>query len=285
MSDFSSIEKHCFSKFNILNSKSIDDVKKYTAASHNLSNLPKNEISYITYFTNEEMKYANDWKYKNFKYKINELGFRFVDKLNEVDLAVFGCSFTFGVGLPNDYLWHDILSNKLGKTCLNFGLPGGSATTAIELFLIVSKHIKIKTAIFLLPNYLRIQIAKKHPISNDINHLHLIPSYSSQMCKYYKVDDSAIFKVLPEDEILKRFCDIVYLGDYIATDRNINCYYSSWDTNTYGFLQNMDLNGIVVDQWRSLSKEQEENDLARDKKHPGPEHHQMFAETLLRYIK
>lgn len=274
-----------FAKLNLLNSDSIDDVRRYTTASANLSNLPKNQITHIDYFTTDEIKYAELWEGKHFQYDVHDLGFRFTELPTEVDIAVFGCSFTFGIGLPTEMLWHTILSNKSNSSCINFGLPGASALTATELFLIVSKHIKIKKAVFLLPSHNRIQIAKKHPKLDEVNYISIIATYNSVMCKFYEINDEGIFKVLPEDELLKQFRNAVYITEYVAKIRGIQTYYSSWDAVTYKFLQNMNLEGILLPDWRSESGEQAEKDLARDRKHPGPEHHIMFAEKIYEYIK
>lgn len=273
-----------FAKFNILDSKSIEDVKLYTNASANLSNLPKNTITTIDYFTIDEIKYANDWHDKHFKYDINHLGFRFKELPTEVDIAVFGCSFTFGIGLPEKYLWHHILSDILNLKSLNFGVPGTSAITAIELFLIVSKHINIKKAIFLMPSHNRLQIAKRHPITNEVNYIPVMATHNSNMCEFYGIDGRELFRYLPEEELLKQFKNIIYTAEYVSRDRNIETYYSSWDQNTYELLKNMDLYGKLLPNWKSESMEQANSDLARDRLHPGPLHHQNWANQIKDYI-
>lgn len=274
-----------FAQFNLLDSKSIDDVRRYTTASANLSNLPRNEITYIDYFTTNEIKYADQWHDKHFQYEIHDTGFRFTELPKEVDIAVFGCSFTFGIGLPKELLWHSLLADKLKTSCINFGLPGSSILTTSDLFLIVSKHIKINKAIFLLPSHNRLQIAKQHPTVDEVNYISIIATHNSSMCQFYDINDEGIFRVLPEDELLKQCRNSIYTADYIAKTRNVQTYYSSWDAVTYEFLQNMNLNGTILPNWASESGEQAERDLARDRMHPGPEHHIMFAEKIYEYIK
>lgn len=273
-----------FAKFNILNSENIKDVRRYTITSANLSVLPENCITKIDYFSYDDLKFAEKWKGDHFDYRINDLGFRFEEVKQEIDLAVFGCSFTFGVGLPVSMLWHNILSEKLKFSCLNFGVPGSSGLTTLELFLIVSKHIKIKKAIFLLPSHTRLQIAKKHPDRNNVDYVSVIASYNSSMCELYGIRDVEIFKYLPEDELLKQFRNSVYVAEYVAKNRSIETFYSSWDRDTYEFLKNMSLTGVLLPDWRSESKEQQMNDLARDGKHPGPEHHLMFANKIINLL-
>ena len=227
-----------FARLNLLNSSSIDDVLRYTTASANLSNLPKDEISVIDYFTIAEMTHAEKWNVP-FNYQIHHLGFRFNELPKEVDIAVFGCSFTFGVGLPSHMLWHSVLAKELGCTTVNFGLPGASIKTAIDLFLIASKHINIKKAIFLLPSATRMQIAKKHPTLDETHLLSIIAGYDSKMSEYYQMSDSAIYRAIPDEEQYKIVKEAIYLSEYVAKDRQIDVYYSSWEAETYQFLKNM----------------------------------------------
>ena len=263
----------------------MDDALRYTTASANLSNLPKNEITVIDYFTIAEMTHADTWQYP-FNYQIHHLGFRFNELPKEVDIAVFGCSFTFGIGLPNEMLWHSILSKELGTTCINFGLPGSSIKTAIDLFLIASKHIKIKKAIFLLPSASRMQIAKQHPTLNETHLLSIIAGYDSKMSAYYQMNDSAIYRAIPDEERYKIIKEAIYLSEYIAKDRQVDVYYSSWEIETYQFLQNMNLTyGVVLPDWRSSTPELGKTDLARDRLHPGPKHHIDWATNIKEFIK
>jgi hypothetical protein len=273
-----------FAKLNVFDSSDVRDLKRYTTASANLSNLPENQITIIDYFTTDEVKYAELWP-DHFQYHIHELGFRFKELPKEVDIAVFGCSFTFGIGLPEEMLWHHFLGQKTNSTILNFGLPGASVLTTTEIFNIASNHVKFKKAIFLLPSHNRLQIAKKHPTLDEVNYISIIASYNSSMCNFYGIDDQLIFKALPEEELLKQFRNSLYIADYFAHLKNIKTYYSSWDAVTYQFLKSMNLKGTVLPDWRSESGEQAERDLARDRKHPGVEHHSMFADKIFEYIK
>lgn len=262
-------------KLNLLDSTSIDDVLLYTTVSANLSNLPKDIVSHINYFTIDDMKYADTWH--EFGYDVHHLGFRFTELPKEVDIAVFGCSFTFGVGLPQEMLWHSLLPKK----ALNFGLPGASAKTALDLFLIVSKHIKIKKSIILLPSVDRMQIAKTNPNTNDIAYLSIIAGHRSKLAEHYKVDSDLIYKAVPDEERHKIFVEQTYLSEYVAKHRDIELYYSSWDPVTYQLIKDMTLtHAKVLPEWSSGSRDLINTDLARDKMHPGPQHHQIWADKI-----
>ena len=59
------------------------------------------------------------------EYKINSHGFR-SKHFDEIDrpIVCFGCSFTYGVGLPEEYTWPDMVSKHFDIPAYNLGVPG-----------------------------------------------------------------------------------------------------------------------------------------------------------------
>jgi len=54
--------------------------------------------------------------------------------LTHEDAVFFGCSFTAGVGIPDQkQRWSDIVSQHFGKNCINLGLEGSSNQYAFDL--------------------------------------------------------------------------------------------------------------------------------------------------------
>jgi hypothetical protein len=47
----------------------------------------------------------------------------------------------------------------------------------------------------------------------------------------------------------------------------------------------MNLQGVLLPDWTSNGMEQATTDLARDRLHPGPEHHRQFVNKIIEYIK
>lgn len=277
-----------FPKLNSLNSSSIEDVRHFSAITSTFYDLNPGDTTVFPYCSPGDIKYAEDWKYPQFDYVMNHLGFR-QDKIpTETDIAVFGCSFTFGSGLPIDMLWHSLLANKLNTTITNYGLAGASVESIIDIALIVSNHTKINKIVFLLPAYSRIQIAKSSPYPRDegkVNYLSLIPNHVSMLCKAYGIESDDFFKVIPDEEMYKIMKNKLYLVDYVLKQKNIKTYYSSWDPDTYNFLAKMELQGVVLPEWTSTGIENPLEDLARDKMHPGIKHHTQFAEQIEEFIK
>jgi len=269
---------------NLLDSESLDDVTGYTKTEHVIWT---DEPYRIDFASREEIKHASTWEGPNFDYYFNKLGFRFSDDIpNSIDMGAFGCSFTAGLGLPDNYLWHNLLASELQLTSLNFGVSGASCKSIADLFLITSKHIQMKHAVFLLPSYNRMQIGIKHIKRDMMTNLSLVPGLQSELTHNYGVDVEMLYKYVPNEEQIKTFKNDIYLVDYIAKNRNIKVYFSSWDRETYNLFNNLKLkNSIVLPLWSSESKEQAESDLARDKKHPGPIHHKQWADIVMEFIK
>jgi hypothetical protein len=275
-----------FAKLNLLDSASLNDVRRYS--SHYPSTDDRD--GYVTeYIGRDDIANADKWPYEHFSYHINDYGFREIEyKSNypdEIDFGVFGCSFTFGVGLPEHMLWHNIISKKLNASILNFGMPAASIETIVDTFLIVSKHIKMKRAIFLLPSISRMQIAKKHPEADLINYINIMPNYNATVAEYFDINEDLIYRAIPEEEIYKICRNKLYLLDHIAQQRGIKLYISAWEQETYDLLKMLNLKSIILPQWISTSLEFAKSDLARDNKHPGPEHHKLFVDRIFNSIK
>lgn len=271
-----------FAKTNILNSKSLDDVKNYA-----VTGLSTNyESGTHDYFGTTELMNAHLWEHEHFNYTFNEYGFREGNFPSETGIGAFGCSFTFGSGLPKDKLWHSLLAQYKNCSSLNFGLPSRSIASAIDIFLIVSKHIKMKSAVFLFPAYTRTQIASMHPNdSNIINYVDTDVNFESTLTSFYGIDSDTVYRALPDEELFKIARDKLYLLDHVASLRNINVYVSSWEEKTYQFLNLLDFDNIkVIPRWQSPSMEFAQADLARDRLHPGMQHHKLWAEMINSYI-
>lgn len=272
-----------FFKVNILDSTSLVEVKNYTITG--LYQRPINNPIFVNYASPNDIKYASEWEHENFGYNLNEYGFRCGSLPNTIDIAVFGCSFTFGTGLPENRLYHQILGERLNVPVYNFGLPGVSIKSVVDNFLILSKHIKIKKSIFLFPIYQRTQITSYNDTKSDIFHISIMPNQNSILLKSYGYDSDHVFKALPETELLKNMRDSIYLLDKIAEERSVSTFYSSWDIDTYRKICLMKLKGKILPEWASKNYLHATTDLARDKSHPGFTHHQNFADKIIEFVR
>lgn len=90
----------------------------------------------VTSFFNIEDDYTFD-RFKSFTYNENNYGFR-----SNIDYSInnepneiwcFGCSCTYGQGVPVEYTWPSFIKNITGKTVKNFGVTGAGPQTTIRL--------------------------------------------------------------------------------------------------------------------------------------------------------
>ena len=99
----------------------------------------------------EKFKY---WKDRSITYKYNNLGFRsdFDFKPGMQGDLYLGCSFTEGVGLPNDRTWVSFLSKQLGTPAFNLGTGGWGIETCFR-YLIAAYifGLKFKNVFVLAP--------------------------------------------------------------------------------------------------------------------------------------
>ena len=130
------------------------------------------------------------------------------------------------------------------------------------------------------------QIGIKHMKRDMLTNLSLVPGLKSELAYSYGLDVEMLYKYVPNDDQIKTFKNDMYLVDYVAKNRNIKVYFSSWDRETHALLNKLTLkNSIVLPLWSSESKEQADSDLARDKKHPGPIHHKQWVNSVREFIK
>jgi len=275
------------SYINLFDSESLEDVAPYirSGGAMDISKIGQpQEFEYASY---DDIKYAPDWEYPHFGYSINKYGFRTTNDIpKEIDIAAYGCSFTYGLGLPESMLYHTLLGNELNKSVINFGINGASIQSIVDVFLITSKHIKMKQAIFLLPSFDRCQIAMSDLITNQLFYMSLIPNFIPTTAKEFGLNGDMIYKYVPDEERIKNFVNSMYLLDYISKIKDIKVYVSSWEEKTHDILKNLKFNNnIVLPRWESKSGEQAATDLARDKKHPGPVHHKQWVDIIKDFVK
>jgi len=64
------------------------------------------------------------------KYAVDEYGFR--SKIVKSDILVGGCSFTFGLGVPEEAAWGKVVGKNLNKSVASVAIPGMSIPWIVE---------------------------------------------------------------------------------------------------------------------------------------------------------
>lgn len=257
-----------FYYFNPYDPKSLDEVKNFTTPFVN------GDGDFTTpYYGINDDKFLDEWKYPNFSYTFNNLGFRYSPIKYESDIGAFGCSYTFGQSLPSEFLWHSKLSEYTGLSVLNFGVAGVGIEHIVDIFCIVAKFIKLKKAIFLLPHYSRIHYGE---LVNDtptvVNALHYQKQYRN------------LFRGISNEEFHRRTKIALYRAEHIAKLYNIELYYGTYQYEVHDFLKLLTFNHAkILPNW--LTNAEFQNDFARDKHHPGPLHHEYWAKRIQPFIE
>jgi hypothetical protein len=88
-------------------------------------------------------------------YYINELGFR--GKINyDSEILAAGCVITFGLGVPEEATWSQILSKKINMDIVNLGNPGVPVKKICEMIIKYACKYKMPKTIFVLfPSFFR----------------------------------------------------------------------------------------------------------------------------------
>jgi len=129
-----------------------------------------NRKEFIPIWGEHEVKETNAGNDPERIYVENKFGFRskpFVE--NEAKLVVSGCSFTYGVGIPQEGRWGDIVSEKLNMPTATLARPGiGILDIVNNLYIYFKKYGNPEVLLCLFPDPYRllIPIDEKHLTSN-----------------------------------------------------------------------------------------------------------------------
>lgn len=228
-------------------------------------------------------------------YYINKYGARGdwnieTQKDDYLKIAVFGCSFTFGVGLPENKTWASQFVQKLEVDrpiqLINLGYPGGSIAKNLKHFKYLTDIYKIDIAIFLLPTHWREEYSEYYTSDHPVTFYNFIPNFALE----YKKEKWEQYYTYSTDGT--RFYDMVKMISYmelIASTKGIETYYSSWDEQTLNFIREHKLVKIyqILPYFKFL-----ENMLgphlnmkyARDGFHPGIASQDLFSSEVADHI-
>lgn len=220
-----------------LSDKNILNVYKNYAKSNYILNNFTNTQQLSIYLPNQKnpfmpktLDYPSNLIDKENDYEINELGFRGRLKDNPEILAV-GCSYTFGVGVPEDGSWPSILSSEINKDVANLGIPG---TTIKEILKLIVRYVSIynkpKTIFALFPPFFRNSLIEDVDFYSSIRsinpkeqkHIEKQLSFSNQM-GYDRSKGEVFFKKQHELSYMKhKEKDIVFMENVFSPHQSIS---------------------------------------------------------------
>lgn len=216
----------------------------------------------VPYFVHKEKYYDdNPWEYS-----INEYGFRGSNWTFEKSPAVFGCSFTFGIGASQTYA--DFLAKELKiKNIPNLGVPGGSIHNIIKLFCAFINHHPVSEAVIMLPTIHRVLLPTEYLDKSYILQNHL-PGFPRDNKKRLK----AIYSIHTDTVLSSQIADYIEWAKLAAESKGIKIHWGTWWQDTYNLISNIADDPIL---WRV------DFPRGRDGSHPGLDSHQWLANELI----
>lgn len=223
-----------------------------------------------------------------FEYFINDYGFRGINKpvFDNKNISFFGCSFTFGVGLPEEDHFVSMFGQELKIPVLNFGIPGAGASRIARIFYLITKFQKIDYAIFNMPHFGRLEYPVVHntkkPILVNIitNFKHLSPEEDAVRLK--------LSEALSDEYLMYDFLRNISFIETIAELKNIKTFYTSWDIPVHNLLStHFADNQEKLLPWSQFVEYKDTSVFkrARDGAHPGRESSRLFVERCKPYLE
>lgn len=211
-------------------------------------------------------------------------------------LVVFGCSLSFGTGLPDcwsedsipeepsKFAWPQLLADKLGIECVNLS-EGGNSNKQID-YDVLNAEIKPDDIVIVQWSYMdRWCIIREDTIDKIF----------AYMVYWDKIKDSS--KKFNKDAPMPGFQKMAtsFFGDLhsaydMNADLNMRMQHTWTHLNhigvrqlhmiTHGSFKRLPFNNVPVDEQLSISKLRDRFPLALDGSHPGLEAHAAFAEQV-----
>ncbi|MEY3434801.1 MAG: hypothetical protein RLZZ195_283 [Pseudomonadota bacterium] len=181
--------------------------------------------------------YISETNYKNRHEQDDDF---FIKRMSEPlsKIIALGCSNTYGVAVPKEFLWPTTIEEKTGLSVANLAFPGNSAKDCLDIFLEYIDNVGIPEYVFAsLPDPLRYQhVVDRFYYKNFYNNVeartrtsYLIKDGPEE--KYLKLPAIPHSTIAPENGI-QQFFSSVYTIQTICKLLNIKFYWSSWDFNT-----------------------------------------------------
>jgi len=178
------------------------------------------------------------------EYKVNSFGLRSPELTEPADILITGCSFSYGIGVPENMSWGVQVANKLNLKYHNISIPGKSIIFLINgLFSYFKKIGNPKILICLFPEPFRMEmysnpshVIPKNFVGKEVNTIKedvisygiILPTTHNNHEKYSKIPYIAEDVFPAETAINISFQYIKFLEMYCKA-ANIKLVWSTWD--------------------------------------------------------
>lgn len=186
-------------------------------------------------------------------YNINSEGFRCEDFDDTPCLVALGCSYTFGVGLPDTDTWPALVAQARGLKVVNLSWPGQGSDYCFRMAEYWLRHLPVHLCLLLNPPPCRIEV-----VTADMAETFMINSMSN----FYNANDWFLNQWIMNEENhrLNNLKNALAIKQLCA-DLSVPC--GTYEAQVH------------------MSGSREELEYARDYMHAGPKGHRLLAERML----
>jgi hypothetical protein len=229
-----------------------------------------------------------EYEFVDIEYEINEHRFRTSSKTNNKRsknlIACFGCSHTFGEGLPWNETWPSILNSMMGSEWVvrNYGFSGASNDMIARYIHNYTLENNPKCICVFLPETLRMELYDKN--ENDFNNFlptdnDEIKKYNIEKWKYYR----AYRDIANEENGMYNFIKNFKFIDMLCNTKNIPWFWCTWAYPVLFSSEELKNKIFNTENYVGDSNVEKYLDVARDGRHFGKRTCARIAESF--YVK
>jgi len=212
-------------------------------------------------------------------------------KGQEIELACFGCSVTYGKFMHKQDCWPQLVSKNIKTKVINFGQPALGADSIYQILKHSLNEFKIKKVIILFPDLKRVlAIFKK---SNHFFRLPVVFIKNDHSGTFY--DNNFWFNLNEIGRLVSEYKKNLNIDSYelyskkfilkikeILIKKEIPFLFSSWDKETYSFLETELDKNTLLPYFETIDTTKEAGPY---EKFPGSQSHKTWIEKSLNKIK
>lgn len=211
-------------------------------------------------------------------YSLNSLGYRSKEFIQNESLVIAGCSFSFGIGVPEEMIWGTQVAKHFGLSYSNLSIPGISPMQMVQnLFAYFKEYGNPEYLIVLSPDLFRLTLPsvpkklldKKHIAENyekdffPITTSHLYNKIENNSVAKYSKSPHIIDEIIPLE--IPKWLNLkhLYLLEQYCNSNNIRLAWSFWDRISLNQIISFDndFNYLIDSGVRDWNKDQENNDI------------------------
>lgn len=220
-------------------------------------------------------------------YEINQYGYRTSKMTNNIfkenNIACFGCSNTFGTGLPWEETWPSVLNKLLGEdwSVKNYGVIAASNDMISRLIYNYTISHKPKIICCYLPEVFRMELYKEYSYDNFLPYgASDIEKNNLNKWEYYR----AYRKIANEENSIYNFIKNYKFIEMICNLKNIKLYWGTWSDVI--ILSNINFKNEILNYNNYIGHDDIEKyiDSARDNLHFGKNTHNFIANKFYNKI-